>query len=80
MTTESRSTRVKMKRVSFYMPEALFDDLCEFAGDRGETVTSLIRWALGFAGVCWEESKAGNRICVSSDGERVDKEIIISRY
>jgi hypothetical protein len=53
---------LKMKRVSFYVPEHLYDDIQAFARERGETVTGTLRWSLGVGKVIWEEIKQGHMI------------------
>jgi hypothetical protein len=71
---------LKMKRVSFYVPEHLYDDIQAFAQERGETVTGTLRWALGVSKVIWDEIKQGHMIRSLPPAEDdVRRELIFSR-
>lgn len=67
-----------MKRVSFYLPEPLYEDLIEFANERGETMTGLFRWAFGLSKTVWDEVKEGNRIRVATKDGKMIKEFLIT--
>lgn len=58
----SFNKRTTMKRVSFYIPEALYDDIQEFADERGDSMTGVLRWSLGVGKAIWDQIKAGHRI------------------
>jgi hypothetical protein len=71
---------VVMKRVSFCVPEPLYNDLQEFADERGDSMTGVIRWSLGMSKAIWDELKTGNRIQVHSPEHKPLKELIFSPY
>lgn len=73
---------VRMKRVSFYIPEQLYDDIQAFAQERGDSVAGVLRWSLGVGKVIWDEIKSGdNTICSATDSDDVRRrQLIFSRY
>lgn len=71
---------VPMRRVSFNLPEPLFEDIQQFAAERGETMTGVLRWSLGLGKAIWNEVKAGNRVHVVSDDQEVVKELVLRPY
>ena len=74
---------VRMKRVSFYVPEQLYDDIQAFADDRGDTVAGVLRWSLGVGKVIWDDIKGG-RIIRSTDSNNSTaghhRELIFGRF
>jgi hypothetical protein len=69
-----------MKRVSFYVPEQLYDDIQAFAMERGETVTGVLRWSLGVGKAIWDEIKSGQKIRSASPiDDEVRKDLIFGR-
>jgi hypothetical protein len=71
---------LKMKRVSFNVPERLYDDIQAFAEERGETITGVMRWSLGVSKVIWDEIKQGHSIRSTPPQEGVERrELIFSR-
>ena len=71
---------VQMRRVSFNLPEPLFQDIQEFAAERGETMTGVLRWSLGLGKAIWDEVKAGNRVQLVSQDDEVVKELMLRTY
>ena len=71
---------VQMRRVSFNLPEPLFQDIQEFAAERGETMTGVLRWSLGLGKAIWDEVKAGNRVQLVSEDDEVVKELMLRTY
>ncbi|HWM91409.1 MAG TPA: hypothetical protein VN493_11650 [Thermoanaerobaculia bacterium] len=71
---------VPMKRVSFYIPEPLYEDLQEFARERGDTMTGLLRWSLGIGKAVWDEIKDGKKIRSDAPDGSSPKEFVFGRY
>lgn len=73
-------TTVQMRRVSFYVPEPLYNDIQQFAQERGDTITGVLRWSLGIGKAVWDEIRDGHRIRSSSPDGTAQKELIFGRY
>jgi hypothetical protein len=69
-----------MKRVSFNLPEPLFVDIQNFASERGDTMTGVLRWSLGLGKAIWDEVRAGNQIQVVDAARDVLKELVVNPY
>ena len=78
--SETSATGVPMRRVSFNLPEPLFEDIQRFAAERGETMTGVLRWSLGLGKAIWDEVRAGNRVQVVGDDKEVVKELVLHPY
>jgi hypothetical protein len=76
---ETPSKPLRMKRVSFYVPEHLYDDIQAFAQERGETITGVLRWSLGVGKVIWDEIKQGHAIRSTPPKEGDMRRLIFSR-
>ena len=69
--TRGRKGQVPMKRLCIYMPVTVYEELEEFSAERGETLTSTMRWALSTAKAVWDVIKGGHKIEVADrDNER----------
>ena len=71
---------VTMRRVSFNLPEPLFKDIQNFAAERGDTMTGVLRWSLGIGKAIWDEVRAGHRVQVIDSGRDVVKELVLQPY
>lgn len=73
---------VPMKRVSFYLPEPLYEDIQRFANERGDSMTGVLRWSLGIGKAIWDEIKSGGKVRVypASGEENQKKELVFGRY
>lgn len=75
-----RDYRPKMKRVSFMIPEPLYEDLKQFADERAETLAGVFRWSLGVGKTIHDAVKEGKSIRLhSADDERVE-ELLVTKY
>lgn len=78
--------KTPMRRVSFYVPEPLYQDILNFAQERGDSMTGVLRWSLGVAKVIWDEViKPGAKIQVipsaeSNTEQESQKMLVFGRY
>lgn len=71
---------VQMRRVSFNLPEPLFEDIQNFAAERGDTMTGVLRWSLGLGKAIWDEVRAGHQIQVVDNTREVLKELVVNPF
>lgn len=58
----------KMVKISANIPEALLNDLREYAQERNITVTEALRRAIRMQEYLYEEAKKNHRIIIEDDG------------
>lgn len=78
-SSKSEEKGTAMKRICFNVPESLYDDLQEFAAERGDSMTGVFRWCLGTGKAVWDELKDDNSIGTFDDKGRMTKHFVFQK-
>lgn len=65
------------KRENFKFPERTARDLERISAESGITKTEVVRQGIALMRVCWDESKAGNRLVVQNPAGEFIKELVL---
>jgi hypothetical protein len=66
-----------IKRENFKLPERTAKDLERISQESGITKTEVVRQGIALMRVCWDESKAGNRLVVQNAAGETVKELVL---
>ena len=71
--------KVKGKRLSLNLSDAVYNDLEQLATQRQSSMTEIVRLALGLVRIAISESEKGNKLVVTSATGDALKEIVLPR-
>jgi hypothetical protein len=78
-TERPKSHEDPPRRLSFKVPQSLYDELQEFADERGDTMTGVFRWCLGTGKLVWDEIQDQQRIVTIDESGNVTKQFVFQR-